>query len=385
MQWVLKATKFCNLRCKYCYEWDHLSDPTRMTLETWKNALIAIRDYSLMTESMNGEIIPTDIIWHGGEPLVLPLSYFEEVLQLQREIFSDSWFQTARITNCIQTNLYSISDNQIDFLRDNAFNVGVSIDFFEGVRVSAGGQETQVKVKNNLARLQEKNLPFDIITVIARHTISDPARLFKEFSQFDSYVRLLPLFSGPAARPMANAEASKEEILTALVELFEHWFDANMKPDIDPFDEALRVIVMKRMNLSTPKKDRGKFGSEVLVVDRDGSLSCVTTRDDRVIGNLNEQKISEIVRTNSYLKLALDENFLKSKVCETCSYSSTCSTEPISRNFDSNVLADCPTEKYLYPLIEEFLEERNFFDEEFISVANQMQNDYFRKVFSGPQ
>ncbi|BEH77061.1 hypothetical protein YM3MPS_28640 [Mycobacterium pseudoshottsii] len=25
MQWVIKTSKLCNLSCKYCYEWEHLS------------------------------------------------------------------------------------------------------------------------------------------------------------------------------------------------------------------------------------------------------------------------------------------------------------------------------------------------------------------------
>jgi uncharacterized protein len=71
-EWVVKASKFCNLRCKYCYEWNELAQRERMSLSLWAKILDAIRELNQRTERATG-LVPTDIIvWHGGEPTALP-------------------------------------------------------------------------------------------------------------------------------------------------------------------------------------------------------------------------------------------------------------------------------------------------------------------------
>ena len=37
--WHVKASTLCNLRCRYCYEWDRLADRTRLALDQWQRAI----------------------------------------------------------------------------------------------------------------------------------------------------------------------------------------------------------------------------------------------------------------------------------------------------------------------------------------------------------
>jgi uncharacterized protein len=382
MQWVIKATKLCNLRCKYCYEWDHLSDPARMSDEVWTRTLIAIRQYREKVTEACGEPVPTDIIWHGGEPLTLPISYFKNVINLQKEIFPRDWLESGQINNCLQTNLYSISDEAIEFFREYSFNIGVSVDFCEGVRLSAGGQETQTRVCENLYRLQDGGVSFDLITVLAQHTISNLEHIFKQFAHFNTYVRLLPLFSGPAARPMIGVSVSNRDILNAMLKLFGYWFDAGMPFGIDPFEDAVRTIAMKKMGLQAPRKDRRRLGTEVLVIDRDGSLTCASFRYSGVIGNVAKQTIDEIIQSPAYQSVIIEETQLKKAICDGCSFIGACDTGPLARNFDSQHLQDCPTERYLYPMIEAYLVEKEFFNNDFNSMARHMKDAHLEEMLA---
>ncbi len=372
MQWVMKASKLCNLRCKYCYEWDHLADPARMSLEVWKHALVAIREYSELAMRNTGKAFSTDIIWHGGEPLILPVSYWRDVVSLQREIFSPEWFERGLIRNCVQTNLYAVGDGILDFLQENDFALGVSVDFAGGVRVTAAGKQTEAGVKQNLHRLAVRGLPFALITVLARHTIDKIDDVFSELATFGVPVRLLPLFAGPQARPMDGVAVSHREILDALMRLFDLWFRAGMPMPMDPFDESVKTVAMKRLGLRPARADRARLGNEVLVVDPEGWLSCVAFRDSRRIANVVDMPIADILHLEDYLSLVREEGQLKAKICDTCAMSDACDTRPLARNFDSHGLADCPTEKYLTPLIEAYLEDCGFFDAEFAETADDM-------------
>jgi uncharacterized protein len=381
MQWVIKTTKLCNLRCRYCYEWDHLSDPTRMSDQVWRHALVAIREYAQLTAERCGYQIPLDIIWHGGEPTLLPRSYFERVVELQREVFSREWIERRRVRNCLQTNLFSIRDDQLDVFEEYGFELGISVDFCPGVRLTAGGRPTEDAVRKNMRRLQARGVPFSIITVLAGHSVPQIERIFAEVVEWVKPVRLLPLFGGPPARPMAGVASEQHDILAAMMTFFDLWLDAGMEPRVDPLDSCIRTVALKRMNLTRPTQDRALLGNDVLVIDRDGTLSCDAYREHGVLGNLTQTPIIDIIDGPAYRYLIDEETRLKSKVCGACAFQGACDTSPIARNFDSHVVQDCPTEKYLLPMIEAHLEARGYFDEEFAPTARAMTEAFVTDAY----
>jgi sulfatase maturation enzyme AslB (radical SAM superfamily) len=80
-EWVVEASTFCNLRCAYCYQWDGLADQRGMPLELWRKVLRAACDYHMRQEARHGAPMSTRIIWHGGEPLALPLDCLTRTCQ----------------------------------------------------------------------------------------------------------------------------------------------------------------------------------------------------------------------------------------------------------------------------------------------------------------
>jgi uncharacterized protein len=90
--------------------------------------------------------------------------------------------------------------------------------------------------------------------------------------------------------------------------------------------------------------------------------------------------MSEIVQSKEYRSLVGEEARLKETICNECSFLGACDTSPIARNFDSHILGDCPTEKYLFPKIEAYLEERDFFDQDFLKTARSMKKSYIEEM-----
>lgn len=378
MQWVIKATKLCNLRCQYCYEWESLADRTRMSPDVWRSTLRAIVEYAEMAERQLGVPISSDVIWHGGEPLLLPADYFRSVLELQAEIVPAEWIEQGRVRNCIQTNLYAAGDDHLDILKEHDFKVGVSLDFVGGVRVTAGGRLTEERVQRNLHRLDQRGIPYQLITVLADHTASDVEGVFDAIRAVNVPTRLLALFDGPASRDMDGVELSRPAMLDAMFRMFELWFRAGMSPRIRPFDEAVETIVMKRLGLARPAHDRRNLAHEVLVVDRDGSVSSAAQRHSWCIGNLTETSIGEIVGSDAYRAQVADESDLKRTVCGACAFAGACDTSPITSNFDSFIRRDCVVEKPLYAAIEAYLESHALLDAEFLTSARATVADYVR-------
>ena len=134
VSWVVKVSKLCNLRCRYCYEWNELHQTQRMSLGEWKRLLESIRRYHERRIAEVGEPFTTTIIWHGGEPLLLPLPYLRAVFDLQHQMLG-GLLDNGAVVNALQTNLYRISDEQIGLLKAEKIQLGVSCDVVGGVRL----------------------------------------------------------------------------------------------------------------------------------------------------------------------------------------------------------------------------------------------------------
>src|SRR5260370_4737705 len=100
ISWVIKASKLCNLRCSYCYEWPELSERQRISLPLWRKIIeAALTLYFVAVE--NGKGTSTYFIWHGGEPLLLQNAYFRSFVALQCAIFG---ILSTTFKNTIQPN-----------------------------------------------------------------------------------------------------------------------------------------------------------------------------------------------------------------------------------------------------------------------------------------
>ncbi len=103
----------CNLACQYCYYQDK------------GNTLLSEELLEEFTRQyLEAQTMPQVLFtWHGGEPLLRPLSFYKKALELQRR-----YGRGLQIGNCLQTNGTLLTDEWCEFLQANNFLVGISID-----------------------------------------------------------------------------------------------------------------------------------------------------------------------------------------------------------------------------------------------------------------
>src|SRR5262249_30429872 len=159
-----KISKYCNLRCTYCYEFNELGKKQRMSLDM----------ISQIFENIARHVIPNQFewvsfIWHGGEPFLIPLVYYESIGRLQREIFGDK----IRVSNVVQTNLTVMTERHLEFLKSRKFfsAIGISFDVAGDQRVDTQGRLKTEVVLQNMQKLIDNNIPFGAIAVLARNTL----------------------------------------------------------------------------------------------------------------------------------------------------------------------------------------------------------------------
>ena len=166
---VLQPTPFCNINCRYCYL-PQRDAKTVMSLQT----VVAIFEKIFAT----GWSCPyLTVIWHAGEPLVLPTSYYQTAFEAI-EALRPSGIQ---LRHSIQTNGMLIDQDWCDFIKKWHVGVGVSIDgprhLHDANRVTRAGKGTFDRTIAGIRLLRRENVPFHVITVLSEKSMRSPDEL----------------------------------------------------------------------------------------------------------------------------------------------------------------------------------------------------------------
>src|SRR4051812_48193554 len=113
---VLQPSPFCNINCDYCYLPNRTST-RRMSMEVLENAV----DKTFASDLVKKELT---LIWHAGEPLAVPISWYEEAFSRIKERAPAD----KKIMHSFQSNGTLINQAWCDFIkRENVF-IGLSVD-----------------------------------------------------------------------------------------------------------------------------------------------------------------------------------------------------------------------------------------------------------------
>ena len=167
---VIQPTPFCNLDCSYCYLPNRL-DKRKITTET----LEKVFNWTFSSGLVRG---PFTLLWHAGEPMVLPASFYEQATLLL-ERCNTSGFE---INQSFQTNATLVNDDWCDFIRRRNVQVGVSVDgpdfLNDRNRTTRNGGGTLDRVLRGMKLLRDHDIFFDVITVLTSTSLDYPDELF---------------------------------------------------------------------------------------------------------------------------------------------------------------------------------------------------------------
>lgn len=366
--WVIKASKRCNIRCLYCYEWPHLDDASRISPDNWQKLLVNIKKYHLYL-LRDRNINYSNLVWHGGEPLLLPPRYFSEIFSIQKEVLSEIG---SFVTNSIQTNLFSIKKEHIEILKRHNVGVGVSYDHYGGVRITKNGKFTEESVLNNVNILRSNGIQCGFITVIAAHTWQRMEHIYNFYAQNGATFRALALRDGGSDnKDIFSIDFQKSA--DALFALFVAKFNHDIKVPVDPIDGYLQTVLRKIIRIPTKQYDRRADGESVFIVDTDGGLFSTNASYQNCLGNVFEEDIIDIISGSRYDEsLRLEEEIID-KSCHNCIFSGPCDHFPAVQEYSTAAVDRCLAQAVMTK-IETFLRSESIDGDLLLSLAKDGLN-----------
>jgi len=166
---VLQPTPFCNINCRYCYL-PQRSATTVMPLATILAAFEKIFASGWASPQMT-------VIWHAGEPLVLPVSYYEAAFAAIEALRPPS----LELRHSIQTNGMLISQEWCHLIKKWYIGLGVSVDgprhLHDANRVTRSGGGTFDRTIAGIRLLRKEDVPFHVISVLSQASMNAPEEL----------------------------------------------------------------------------------------------------------------------------------------------------------------------------------------------------------------
>jgi uncharacterized protein len=168
---VVQPTPFCNIDCSYCYL-PHRRDRSVMKLDTLRALFERVFASGWSAPSIT-------VIWHAGEPLILPPSYYSDAFDLIETLRPSD----IALRHSIQTNGMLITDAYCELFRDYDVGIGVSLDgpraLHDANRLTRSGRGTFDQTMAGVRLLQRHGVEFHVITVLTAASLKDPDALVR--------------------------------------------------------------------------------------------------------------------------------------------------------------------------------------------------------------
>lgn len=348
---IIKPTHNCNLRCKYCYV-DKNAEKGIMNKTTLENSIKKIAFF-------NGKGLESCFIWHGGEPLLVGLDFYKEVIRIQRELGEEYKFK-----NGIQTNGTLITEETADFFKNNDFSVGLSLDGPKEIndrnrlykRSRNGNNSTFADVLKSIELLKKKEINLGIVVVVNKYNVNELPLIYQFLKEYKLDARVNPIFnSGRAIENYEEVGISQEEHTSSMLELINMWTNDQQPISLTFFEEIIKALLPGKNSHSCVLADScqkrfisiGPQGDVYPCGELDG------IREFRY-GNINENSLENIL--TSPLRRKLLERAEKIEECKGCEYKKFCYGGCMSYAYaiTGNIMnkdPHCPTYQKLFEYI----------------------------------
>jgi uncharacterized protein len=319
---IKPASGKCNLNCKYCFYHDVASSR-------------AVADFGFMRPETIELIIKKTLqfasgyatfSFQGGEPTLCGIEFFKNVIGIQNKLNVNS----VAINNCIQTNGILADEKWAEFLHDNHFLVGLSLDgpgdLHDAYRTYAKGKGTYAKVMQTAALFDKYKVEYNILFTVTNLTTHNPEKLYEFFKTNNfNFLQFMPCIDPEDnERGIHDYSLKPEQYTQFLKQFFDKWyldFMGGREVSIRYFDNLVRMVMGQRPEMcSLLGSCQCQF-----VFEADGSVyPCdFYVTDEWKLGNIQQSELLELYESDN-CKRFINSSLAAASDCRDCRWKYLC-------------------------------------------------------------
>lgn len=328
------AGAMCNLACEYCYylEKSHMYNEGPKTLMSDSLLEHFVKQY------IESQTTPNVLfLWHGGETMMRPLSFYQKALQLQKK-----YARGRMIDNAFQTNGTMLTDEWCRFFKENNWLVGVSIDgpkeVHNAYRQNRLGQPSFDQVMRGINLLNKHGVMWNAMAVVNDLNVKHPQEFYRFFKSIGCrYIQFTPIVERFAthedgrylATPdqkdcsLAHFSVTPEDWGDFLCTIFDEWVRNDVgQYFIQIFDATLANWVGVDPGLCTMARSCGHAG----VMEFNGDVySCDHfVFPEYKLGNIRQNTLLEMMYSERQLEFGRMKQGSLPGQCRKCDYLFAC-------------------------------------------------------------
>ena len=341
---VIQPTPFCNIDCSYCYL-PHRSSKNSLSFERAEIIFNKALKFPTIRDSVT-------VVWHAGEPLVMPVSYYERMFELVRGLAPPE----LTIRHSFQTNGTLISDAWCDLIKRWGLNIGVSIDgpreLHDLYRKQRNGGGSFDRTYEGLRKLQRAGIPFHVISVLTVESMAQPDKLFEFYIENDlDYVCFnIEEQEGKNVASKLVASASSDVRYRAFLQRFlDLALQSNRPLMVREVEHSMRMIQAHGALMRNDQNEPFR----IISIDCDGNVSTFSPEllgleheryGSFCFGNLFEDNFEEIAARLYESPLYADITGGVRQCADTCDYYGLCGGgAPSNKIFENGSAATTET------------------------------------------
>lgn len=335
---VLQPTPYCNINCDYCYLRNR-DDRTVMApavLDAIKSKLLPL---------LAPDAAPA-IVWHAGEPTVVPLSWYERAYAALRP----SLPQAATFT--LQSNGISLSEPWTDFLKRSDTQIGLSIDgpqrFHDLRRKTRAGGPTWSLVVRTLRRLQDAGIHPNVISVLHPAALTAAGEFYRFYRDHGVEQVSFSIDEAEGANAASSFDGCDTERMAEFITAILHLAYR------DGYPLRIREVerVAHRLAAGGAADNEQVEPWAVIVVAANGNVTSFSpefmelrsaAHDDFCFGNVLRDSFEDILESAAFLRTR-DEIVRGVEACRSCRYFGICGGgAPANKMMENGSLASRET------------------------------------------
>lgn len=280
----------------------------------------------LISQGMRQSGTHVNFLWQGGEPALAGLEFYKKVVTLEKK-----YGHGKIVGNGFQTNGTLLNEEWADFLKENDFLVGLSLDgprhIHDKYRTYTNGNGSWEKVYKIAQMLVGKGVEVNAMISLTDYSSNFPKELYQFYKDLGiSWMQFIPVVERDKnnSNKVASFSMKSTQFTRFLIEIFKLWYQ-DLSEGKQSYLRYFDNLFYRFVDMPSPECTLEQICGSYIVVEYNGDVySCdYFVEPTWKLGNIKESSLIEMLNSDKQEKFGKIKADI-SQTCLSCKWLSFC-------------------------------------------------------------